>query len=366
VVTLAWPAAGQEPTGEGAIETARELGLAGGQLLDKGQYAEALEKLERAYRIYPAPTIGLWSAQAMARMGRLIEASDRYLEIARRRPQPGDSPAFAKARQEAERERAALGKKIPRVIVEVKGAALSDVSLRLDGAPVPSTLVGIEHRVNPGRHLLEGEWRGQRVSSGFELAEAEKRSVVLAFVVEASTKPAPKPAVAEAEKPEAPAIEAAKEDAERPWTLFVLDSINPTVRKGVDACEASNTPSIGVTRRLVAPFGIRLRQTVARFARIGGQTNCDNVRWGGGSTLGVALLFDWAGIEWVPHLGFHIRLDDSADTYGFETGLETRHVITGPLVFIVGAGFQLIYEPSPEGRKALGVVPIAVGLGFGF
>ncbi len=43
--------------------------------------------------------------------------------------------------------------------------------------------------------------------------------------------------------------------------------------------------------------------------------------------------------------------------------LETRHV---PLVFIVGAGFQLIYEPSPEGRKALGVVPIAIGLGFGF
>ena len=91
---------------------ARQLAQEGGELFDEGRFAEAQERLRRAHALYPAPTIAVLEAKALLKLGRLVEASDRY-QVAERFQLAEDSPeAFAQAVQEARAELDQLGKRL--------------------------------------------------------------------------------------------------------------------------------------------------------------------------------------------------------------------------------------------------------------
>jgi Tfp pilus assembly protein PilF len=66
--------------------SARQLGYAGVEEFQGGQYESARAKLEKAYRVLKAPSLGLWSARALEKLGKLVEASERYLEVTRLSP----------------------------------------------------------------------------------------------------------------------------------------------------------------------------------------------------------------------------------------------------------------------------------------
>lgn len=203
VALALWPStAWADEISEATKKSARELGLEGGALYDKGDYAGALDKLDRAYALYPAPTIGLWSAQAMVELGKLVEASERYLDVVQRPLEKDASPALTEAKDTAKREYDALEPRIPRLMLKLEGAQAAEVSIELDGKDVPSAIVGVAHPVNPGKHAVAAAWRGQHVSSAFEATERGTATVVLAFepIAQAAAPPAPRAA-----KPPAPA-----------------------------------------------------------------------------------------------------------------------------------------------------------------
>src|SRR5262245_45075283 len=66
---------------ESALAAARALGRDGVTLYQSGQYAQALDKLERAYAVARVPSLGLWAGRALEKLGRLVEASQRYREV---------------------------------------------------------------------------------------------------------------------------------------------------------------------------------------------------------------------------------------------------------------------------------------------
>src|SRR5262245_48814497 len=63
--------------------TARRLGAEAVKLYDTGYYVAALEKFDAASSLLPTPTLSLYSARCLVKLGRLVEASERYLTATR-------------------------------------------------------------------------------------------------------------------------------------------------------------------------------------------------------------------------------------------------------------------------------------------
>ena len=115
-------------TADGDRAVARKLGYAGVEAYQAGRYPIASEQLERAYAVLRVPSIGLWSARALARNGKLVEASERYLELARLELSEGDQRVQQRALEDAAKELAELDKRVPSITVAVEGAKADEVT----------------------------------------------------------------------------------------------------------------------------------------------------------------------------------------------------------------------------------------------
>jgi hypothetical protein len=161
--------------------SARKLGYSGVEAYQAGDYAGASSKLERAYRVLQAPSLGLWSARALVKLGKLVEAQERYLKVGRLPIGGGDADVQRQAQADAATELGQLSPRVPYVILKVEGAAAEDVTISIDGVTVASDLVGEPRPVNPGAHSVVGTRAGERQQLSVEVAEAEQKPVVLRF-----------------------------------------------------------------------------------------------------------------------------------------------------------------------------------------
>lgn len=157
---------------------ARDLGAEGVEDYQAGNYSAASQKLGRAFEILRAPTLGLWSARALAKEGKLVEASERYLAVTRLDAGTGDVKVQQQAKAEAASEREALQPRIPSLTIDVKGAG-SELALTLDGAPLAPALLGVRQPANPGRHVVEAREAGKVTKKEVTLAEGQRAQVTL-------------------------------------------------------------------------------------------------------------------------------------------------------------------------------------------
>jgi hypothetical protein len=165
---------------------ARDLGSAGVQAFQAGDFATANEKLDAAYRVLKAPSLGLWSARALAKVGKWVEARERYVEVTRLDAASGDEAIQRQAKADAASEGDALAQRIPRLVVQVEGAPAAEVAVTIDGVSLPSALVGQASPVNPGAHHLEGVRGSERVVADVTVTEAQQQTALLRFVQQAA------------------------------------------------------------------------------------------------------------------------------------------------------------------------------------
>src|SRR5882757_6919233 len=99
---------------------ARALGYSGVQAFQRGDYVTASDKLDKAFKILAVPSLGLWSARALEKLGHLVEAADRYRNVGALKA-VGDEDVQRKATEEAAAELRALEPRIPAVVVSVEG-----------------------------------------------------------------------------------------------------------------------------------------------------------------------------------------------------------------------------------------------------
>lgn len=149
---------------------ARELGTVGMEAYFDQDYAQAADKLDRAYRLYPTPTLGLWSARALIQLGQWVRAAERLRETQFASAAIGDNDAQRQAQADAADELSALQPRIPRLIVVVDGPEPEQVTIEIDGAPFDRSLIGIAHPSDPGTHRIVGTFREQRVELEISLA----------------------------------------------------------------------------------------------------------------------------------------------------------------------------------------------------
>lgn len=160
---------------------ARSLGTSGVEAYQAGDYQKASEKLEKAYKTLRAPSLGLWSARALAKLSRLVEAAERYQEVIRLPVSGGDERVQQQAKVEAEAELTQLTPQIPSITVKLSGATADQVAITVDGEPLAASLVDENSPVNPGKHQVEGKRDSEVVQVSVEVRPGETKPVLLKF-----------------------------------------------------------------------------------------------------------------------------------------------------------------------------------------
>ncbi|HET6146155.1 MAG TPA: hypothetical protein VFH68_01375 [Polyangia bacterium] len=158
---------------------ARDLGYSGVDAFQRGDYALAHERFERAYALLRAPSLGLWSARALVKLGRLVEARARYLEVTQLPVSVGDEAVQRRARADAAVDAATLAPRVPELVVTVQGTPGRAISVTIDDMPLPAELWGHARPVDPGRHLVRAVAGDDRAEEEVDLAEGEYKTVAL-------------------------------------------------------------------------------------------------------------------------------------------------------------------------------------------
>lgn len=186
-----------KPVDEAARASARKSLDEGIKLFNAGDYPQAAVKLDEAFNTLQQPSSGVWSARAFVKLGKLVEASERYQEVIKLAKPVEETAADHHARAEAERERGALMPRVPLLHIQVQGAKRDDVAVTLDGEPVARVFIADEAvfngkkagwftswkslPVNPGSHKLLGQWQKEANVQPVTVKEGEKQEVVLRF-----------------------------------------------------------------------------------------------------------------------------------------------------------------------------------------
>ncbi len=156
--------------------TARELGYQGVAALERGDAAEASDKLERAFALLQVPTLGYWSARALVAKGKWVEAAERYRLVARLRPTEGDVEGQRKAQADAERERESLEARLPRLEVSIAAGQPADCTASVNDEPLPPAALGVDRPMNPGKIRLQLRCAAGDDEQQLELTEGQRLS----------------------------------------------------------------------------------------------------------------------------------------------------------------------------------------------
>ncbi|MEJ7729381.1 MAG: hypothetical protein WKG00_09200 [Polyangiaceae bacterium] len=162
---------------ESTRNAARALAAEGDALLAGGDFSGAVDRFSRAWRLVPAPTIGVRWARALVAQDQLIAAEERYVATVRTPLGEDAPPPFHTAVQEATAELAALRPRIPRLtIVRAPGVG----AVHLDGKDVPEPLLGVPRPVDPGAHEITA---ANASAVRFELDDGDRKRIELAPLV---------------------------------------------------------------------------------------------------------------------------------------------------------------------------------------
>lgn len=171
---------------------ARDMGEKAVAAYSAGEYEKAYDLFTRAHAIVGLTTTGLYMARCLVKLNRFVEASERYVEIARMSLADDAQPLHVEAKATARQEREALLPRIPKLQITLDEPAAAEVTL--DGVEVPKALLGVSRPVDPGEHVVVAVRGDVRREERVVLAEGESRTITLAVKGEATEeKPPPRP-----------------------------------------------------------------------------------------------------------------------------------------------------------------------------
>jgi len=178
-------------------ETARGLMSEGRAARDNGNAQAALKAFAGADAVMHVPTTGLELARAQTAVGQLVEARDTALRVMRLPETEGEPPPFKQARQAASALNDELEGRIPSLKVIVLNVPEGkSASVSIDGAAVPSELIGQPRKLNPGHHVVIAKAGTAQEDEEVNVAEKESKEITIELPDQApgadkATRPAP-------------------------------------------------------------------------------------------------------------------------------------------------------------------------------
>ena len=128
--------------------TARALALEGSEAMKKKDYATAADRFNRADLLVHATTLVVDWARALQRLGRWVDAHEKY-ELVLREGVDGSAPkSWLQAVEDAKKELDALKPHLAWITVTLKGP--TDVVVKINGVVVPPAAIGVKRAADPG------------------------------------------------------------------------------------------------------------------------------------------------------------------------------------------------------------------------
>jgi hypothetical protein len=188
------------------LETARDLFKEGKELRTAGDLKGAVEKLRAAHALGKTAVTGIELARTYVLVGKLVDAREIALSIARLPVAFDETDRSVEARHDAVKLAEELRPRIATLLVTGKGIRVDDVvHVTIDGAALPEAAVREPQKVDPGKHEISirvGDGPAEREAhASAELGEGQTVEVVLelppppAPVVLPPPPPPPKPAL---------------------------------------------------------------------------------------------------------------------------------------------------------------------------
>jgi hypothetical protein len=169
---------------------ARAAANQGADAFDQGKWAEAVELFTRAEALVHSPIHLSYIARAHLKLGHWVEAYELFNRIKREPLEAPISAPAANAVADANRQLSTLDAQLPYVTVLVKGTDTQGVSVTMDGAPMPSALIGVSHPVNPGPHKFRATSATQASSEQtVEIKPAARQTIELVLAPTAAATP---------------------------------------------------------------------------------------------------------------------------------------------------------------------------------
>lgn len=167
-------------------ETARALMDEGDAKRDAKDYKAALSAYEKADAIMHVPTTGLEVARMQAQLGLLLEARETLARVIRSPVAPKEPAPFTNARKAAEQLNEELGRRVPALQLEIKGAPTGETpQVTIDGENVPAAVLSVPRKVNPGTHVVVVQAGSLEKSQDVLVAEKETKTVTIDLTPEA-------------------------------------------------------------------------------------------------------------------------------------------------------------------------------------
>ena len=161
------------------LASARNLAEEGQESLDAKEYGKALDLFRRAEALVPAPTVELHIGMALEGLGQLLEAHDLLLTVSTAPGTLSDPPHFRAARTSAGELATAILARTPTLTLKIEGGGGGEnVTVMLDGRPLPKALLEAPVKVNPGRHTLRAEARGNEPAERDVMVAERTKSIV--------------------------------------------------------------------------------------------------------------------------------------------------------------------------------------------
>lgn len=170
-----------QPLDDASRAAALTLGGSGLDAYDAGHYQEASEMLEKAYVVARVPTLGLWSARALEKVGLWREAAARYDEAARLELAEDAPAAHHRAKEEARDDLANLQSRMPTLTITIAGVPAEQVQLSFDGHPLSQSPEALKLEANPGHHVLEAQLGSATRVREVSLEPGARELVVVTF-----------------------------------------------------------------------------------------------------------------------------------------------------------------------------------------
>jgi hypothetical protein len=208
MVQIAVPGLAHAQDESDAQETAaaRALAVDGVRLAQADQCGEAIEKLDRAEKLKHSAIVLSHLGQCQVKLGKWVEGSESLRKMLREPLPENPSPALDEAYRKAQLTLRDLKPRIPSVRILVAAPREANVSLKIDGQDVPSTVIGVALPADPGDHVIEVSAPGYlRASAPVKLVAGASASVQLELKRDPAM-PEPKPAVAASAEPK-PAVQ---------------------------------------------------------------------------------------------------------------------------------------------------------------
>jgi hypothetical protein len=189
-VTVAHASLPAVPSDQNGRDEAQELGERGVEAYANGDWEQSRQLFHRAYQLVPAPTLAIREADALVKLGRLVEARETYSRVMQSRVDDQSPSVFRLAVKRAAVELRDLDPLVPRLTVTLPLEDRTTVRVLVDGKVMDEADYGRAQMIDPGKHHVEVLDRTGRLlfERSVELATGEHEEVV-AIVEEAPELP---------------------------------------------------------------------------------------------------------------------------------------------------------------------------------